>query len=128
LLLLSLRGNELYPTGHYTVVEAAAVSQVPSSRADGERDWMAVSGAGRWYTGGGGGEISSYRRPVSQSWLRAPFGTLDHMLALKNLCFLFSWGVIPDGMTGLSFNGSQYLCVIAIYIVLIFKITIFYFL
>jgi hypothetical protein len=40
----------------------------------------------------------------------SPSGTHDQILALVKTCaVLFSWGVLPDGMTGLSFYRSQIL-------------------
>jgi hypothetical protein len=69
--------------------------------------------------GGGGGVSLPLTKSVSQSWFRAPSGTYDQMFtSLKTACFKIL-GVIPEGMTGLSFNGSQ--CLILLCLVFLYK-------
>jgi len=56
-------------------------------------------------------------RSVSRSVLAlSPSGTHDQILAVvKTVEVLLSWGVLPDGRTGLTYNRSQSLSVTVIY-------------
>jgi hypothetical protein len=54
---------------------------------------------------------------VSQSILAlSPSGTHDRVLAVVKTAGVLSWGVFPDGRTGLSCNRSQSLTMLVIYV------------